>query len=58
MVSNRIYYNIKYQSSCDAREHARVKRTANDDKLLFVDLEIVKFLDTLGCIVQFKFKKS
>ena len=35
-----------------------LKETHTHDKLLFVDLEIVSFLDTLGCIVQFQFKKS
>ena len=36
----------------------KIKVTHTHDKLLFVDLEIVSFLDTLGCIVQFQFKKS
>ena len=34
------------------------KETHTHDKLLFDDFEIVSFLDTLGCIVQFQFKKS
>ena len=35
-----------------------LKDTGTDDKLLFVDLEIFWFLDSLRCIVQFEFKKS